>query len=402
MSATLWLQVLALVFIAGILLGNSWLIYFSAAISILFLLSHQWRKHALDRLKYSRRFHYTRGFPGEATDLRITIENNKLLPVSWLRASDSWPMEVGPDDTNILAPSHLPNMGFLVNLYSLRWHEKINRSYRLIFRKRGIYEIGPLLLESGDFFGLYEQRQEQEQHEYLVVYPEMAPVERLTLRAEDPFGDRRSPKPLLEDPNRLMSIRPYQPEDSQRRIHWPATARTGALQVKVYEPVSARMMVICLNVTTEVQFWLGYSPAILEQLIKTCTTLAYQGMEDGYAVGLFSNGCLAHADQPFRIQPGRSPRQLSVLLQALAGVTPYVIAPFETFLIRSMAEIPFGATLVVVTAIVPESLQDTLMRLKRYRPYITLISLAVEPPPDLPGIRILHLPFLEEKMQETQ
>jgi uncharacterized protein (DUF58 family) len=159
-------------------------------------------------------------------------------------------------------------------------------------------------------------------------------------------------------------------------------------------------MVLCLNVSTELQYWLGYSPAMLEHLVKICATLAYQGTEDGYAVGLFSNGCLAHADQPFRIQPGRSPHQLAALLQALAGVTPFVSAPFELFLIRSMAQIPFGSTLVIITALLTESLQDSLIRLRRYRPHITLIAITPEPPRELPGIRTIHLPFVEQETQE--
>jgi uncharacterized protein (DUF58 family) len=396
MSAVAWLQVLVLAFLAGVLLNFPWLIYFSVAVILVITLAHQWRQHALDRVKYARRFRHTRGFPGEQTEVQISIENNKLLPVSWLRASDEWPIAVGPEGSDILAPSHIPENGYLVNLYSLRWHERIQRRYSLVFHKRGIYEIGPLLLEAGDLFGLYEQRKEIQQLEYLTVFPEMLSLERLHLRAEDPFGDRRSPRPLFADPNQTTGIRPYHPEDGFRRIHWAATARTGELQVKIYQPISARILVICLNVSTEVHYWLGYNQAMLEHLVKLCATLAYQSMEDGYAVGLFANGCLAHADQPFRIRPGRSPNQLANLLQALAGVTPYVTAPFETFLIRSMTDIPFGATILVVTAQLPESLQDTLIRLRRYRAHITLVSLEKTPPPELPGINIIHLPFPAE------
>lgn len=396
MSARSWLQVLVLVFLAGALLRQPWLIYFAVAVALIFFTAHQWRKRALDKIRYSRRFHYTRGFPGEETEARITIENKKLLPLSWLRASDAWPQAVGPIDLQTLSPSHIQEHGFLVNLYSLRWNERITRSYLLRFRKRGIYAVGPTTLEAGDLFGLYEQQVEIDNAEYLTVFPELLPPEALPLRAEDPFGDRRSPRPLIEDPNRTIGIRPYRPEDGFRRIHWNATARTGELQVKMYQPVSARMMVLCLNVSTEAHYWMGYSPAALEHMVKLCATLANQGMEDGYMVGLFCNGCLAHADQPFRIQPSRSPKQLGVLLGALAGVTPYVTAPFETFLVRSVSEIPFGATLVIISALVTETLQDTLLRLRRYRPNITLISLAQEAPPELPGIRTLHLPFDEE------
>jgi uncharacterized protein (DUF58 family) len=401
MSAIAWLQLLIFLFLGGVLLNLPWLVYFSVSVSLVMAVAHYWRKSALNGIHYTRRFHYTRGFPGEKTQVELTIVNDKLLPVSWLRASDTWPVPAGPEDESILAASHLPNQGFLINLYSLRWHERITRTYPLLFRQRGIYETGPLLLEAGDLFGLYEQRQELSQTTLLTVFPEILPLERLGLPAEDPFGDRRARKPIFEDPSQAMGIRPYQPEDGFRRIHWPATARSGSLQVKVYQPVTARVLVICLDVSTQEHYWLGFSPEILEQMVKICATLVYQGMQDGYAVGLFSNGCLAHADQPFRIQPGRSPNQLPLLLQALAGVTPYVTAGFETFLIRSMTDIPFGSTLLLVTARVPEPLQDTLLRLRRYRQYITLITLQETPPPNLPGVRIIHLPFFPSYASEA-
>ncbi|MBE0699488.1 MAG: DUF58 domain-containing protein, partial [Anaerolineaceae bacterium] len=348
MSAVAWLQLLIVIFLGGVLFNLPWLVYFSVSVSLVMSIAHFWRKAALSGIHYTRRFHYTRGFPGERTEVQITVVNDKLLPLSWLRASDTWPVPAGPEDERILTPSYLPNQGTLVNLYSLRWHERITRTYPLLFRQRGIYQTGPLLLEGGDLFGLYDQREELPLTNMLTVFPEILPLERLGLPAEDPFGDHRARKPIFEDPTQTQGIRPYHPEDGFRRIHWPATARSGALQVKVYQPVTARVLVICLDVSTQAHYWLGYSPEILEQMVKICATLAYQGMQDGYAVGLFSNGCLAHADQPFRLQPGRSPDQLAVLLQALAGVTPYVTAGFETFLHRSLTDIPFGSTLVLV------------------------------------------------------
>jgi uncharacterized protein (DUF58 family) len=400
MSVLAWLQLLVFFFLGGVLFQLPWLVYFSAAVTLVIAIANLWRNQALNGIRYTRRFHYTRGFPGEKSEVQLTVVNDKLLPISWLRASDTWPVSAGPEDTEVLAPSYVPDIGFLVNLYSLRWRERITRAFPLRFRKRGVYEVGPLILEAGDLFGLYEQRQELHQPDLLVVFPEILPFAQLGLPTDDPFGDRRTQRPLFDDPTQTMGIRPYQSEDGFRRIHWPATARSGSLQVKVYQPVTARVMVLCLDVTTEEHYWLGYSPEILEHMLKVCATLAYQGIQDGYAVGLFANGCLAHSDQPFRILPGRSPDQLAVLLQALAGVIPFVTARFEIFLLHSMTEIPFGATLVLVTARVSEALQDTLLRLRRYRQHITLLTLQKEPPPALPGIHILHLPFIapDERM----
>ena len=132
---------------------------------------------------------------------------------------------------------------------------------------------------------------------------------------------------------------------------------------------------------------------MLEQLIKVSATVVYQSMQSGYAVGLMSNGCLAHADHPFQIQPGRTTNQLAYLLQALAAVTPYSTAAFENYLIKALPKITYGASLVIVTALVTSNLVETLLRLKRYRTNTTLISLETTSPPTIQGVHNLHMPF---------
>ncbi len=228
----------------------------------------------------------------------------------------------------------------------------------------------------------------------LTVFPELLPLSIFHLPTDDPFGDRASRRRLFEDPNLPMGVRPYHPEDEFRRIHWNATARTGSLQVKVYQPISSRVMMVCLNVLTTPQPWLGTYKDLFEQLIKVAATMVYHSHEDGYSVGLISNGCLTHADQPFLISPSRSAEQLANMLQALASVTEYITSPLENLLIKSMSQVPYGSNLTIITALLPPTLLDTLIRLKRYRPNILLVSLGVDPPPHLPGIRSLHLPFI--------
>jgi uncharacterized protein (DUF58 family) len=154
-------------------------------------------------------------------------------------------------------------------------------------------------------------------------------------------------------------------------------------------------MMLCLNVATLPKYWAGTYPDLLEQLIKITATLAYESVQRGYAVGLISNGCLAHADRPFRLPPGRSPRQLAQLLQALAEVSAFMTAPFERYLLKAAPDIPYGATLVLITALVSPELVDTLFRLKKFRRNMILISLEENAPPAIPGIRAIHLPFKE-------
>lgn len=388
------LPVFILVVVLGIVMRISLLVTFAIMLFIVLSLATLWMFHSLDGVSYRRYPFYRRAFPGEKFPLRIEIENRKLLPITWLRAQDPWPKAVGPEQEDLLAPTHIPDQGLLTNVFSLRWFERAKRSYSLEFRKRGIYSVGPVRLESGDLFGLFDRSEEKAPVELLTVFPDLMNFQDLLLPAEDPFGDRHSRRRLYEDLNQPIGVRDYLPEDSFRHVHWPATAHTGQLQAKVYQPISANIMVVCLNVATFARHWEGTNPELLEHVIKIAATLVTKGIEDGYRVGLIANGCLAHADQPFRIPPGRSPKQLASLLEALAGVTPVVTGPFETFLIKQVPRIPYGATLLIVTGVTKPELFEALIQLKVHGRHITLLSFAKDPPQQIPGVRIFHTPFV--------
>ncbi len=395
MAPVSWWPFLGLVFLLGILFKVYSLAGFAIMLALVSTLANWWNRRALENLVYHRRLHYRRGFPGEQISLQVEVENQKFLPLSWLRIQDLWPSAVGPEDESILRPTHTPESGYLVNLFTLRWYERARRSYQILLRQRGVYRLGPARLESGDLFGFFEQVEEVEPLDYLTVFPEPLPFEALKLPAEDPFGDRQARRRLYEDPNQPMGIRDYHPEDDFRHIHWPATAHTSELQVKVYQPVSARVLIVCLNVSTLPHYWEGTYPGLLEHLVRVSATLVQRGLQDGYRVGLISNGSLAHADQPFRVPAGRSPEQLTRLLSALAGVTPFVTGPFDRFLMTEMTRVPYGATLVIVTGLMSLSLAETILRLRQHGRQITLLSFARDKPPSIPGVQVVHLPFTE-------
>jgi len=395
MAPSVWLLFLGFLFLLGIFIK----IYLLTALSVILvglsLLAGWWQRRSLVNVNYLRKLYYRRGFPGEQIPIQITVENRKFLPLSWLRAEDQWPTAVAPEDESILKATHSPEFGMLVNLFSLRWFERTRRTYSILLRKRGVYRLGPAQLESGDLFGLFEKVDDVPTLDTVTVFPQPLPFRDLRLPTEDPFGDRSARRRLYEDPNRPMGIRDYHPEDDFRRIHWPATAHTGDLQVKVYQPISSQVMVICLNVNTLPHYWEGTYPGLLEHLVRVTATLVQRGLQDGYRVGLVSNGCLAHADQPFRVPPGRSPKQEARLLEVLAGVTPFATISFERFLMAEMPRLPYGATVVIVTGLMNAALTETIFRIKQHGWRITLLSFAHAAPPDIPGVNIIHQPFIE-------
>ncbi|HHY89591.1 MAG TPA: DUF58 domain-containing protein [Chloroflexi bacterium] len=396
MPVRVWAFLLVICILAGTLGNLPWLVFLATTVGMLLLVTHLWRSRSLDGVTYRRVWTYTRGFPGETLPVRLHIENRKKLPVPWLKIVDEWPAEAPPDDKEALRPSHRQDRSLFTHFVTLPGGRKVERHYHLKLGRRGNYSVGPAVMESGDPFGIHELRRVGEQRDQITIYPEILSLPDLHLPTEDPFGDRQTRRTLFSDPNRTIGVRPYRPEDTMRSIHWNATARTGELQVRVYQPISARALMVCLNVSPAQHYWEGVDPAALEQLVKIAASLAYHGMNAGYSIGLLSNGGFASADRAFRIAPGRSPEHLAVLLQSLAGVSPLTLAPFEKLLIQSMSQIPLGATLLIVTSHVPAALVDTLMRLREYRANITLLSIHPEPPPDIPGVRGIHLPFQRE------
>ncbi|MER3458461.1 MAG: DUF58 domain-containing protein [Chloroflexota bacterium] len=355
------------------------------------LVSWGWDRRVLRHVRYERRVSHPRNFPGQTFDLTLVVENRKLLPVGWLRVEDSWPVALTPLQPGIIGPSALPDQGLLAHSFSLRGYERTHRQYTFRCEQRGIYMLGPVRLESGDPFGLFSHTEERALRTHIVVYPRLLPLPALGLPPKDPLGDLRTRRRLFEDPNRIMGARDMRPGDSFRQIHWKATARQGKLQVKVYEPTTSQNVVLCLNVATFAQYWEGTEPEKLEQVISVAASLAQWAIEHKYAVGLIANGALAHSDQPFRILPGRSPTQLMRLLEALAGVSPFVTSTLESLLLRESPRLPWGATFVVISAVVTPELLATLRRLHEAGRRLVLVSLADEPVNDVPGVFVYNL-----------
>ena len=83
------------------------------------------------------------------------------------------------------------------------------------------------------------------------------------------------------------------------------------------------------------------------------------------------------------------------ILELLAAVTNFATGPIEDILLHEAPRTPWGATLVVVTALAHEALLTALLDLAGAGRRVVLFTLAEEPPTALlPGVRVYHLPHL--------
>ena len=103
------------------------------------------------------------------------------------------------------------------------------------------------MLESGDLFGLHRRFKVVTEPHFVMVYPKVIPLSGYDLSSRRPIGEIRMAHRLFEDPTRLAGVREYQRGDSFNRIHWKATASTGKLHSRIYDPSTVAGATIILD-----------------------------------------------------------------------------------------------------------------------------------------------------------
>jgi len=360
-------------------------------VATVYLIAWQWQKFALRKLTVTRRFSETRAFVGETITVSTIFINRKWLPVPRLRVDDFASAELV---FSAIKPeiSHIPGLVFIRQFVALSWFERVTRRYQIECRQRGMYRFAQLRLVSGDPFGLFTTTDDRLQEDRIIIYPEVKPVTGLEFPTKELLGEQLSRRRIFEDPIYMRGVRPYQPQDDLRHVHWKNTARTDTLLTKIFDPSTAPNVMLFVNISTYAKHWEGVDTALLERIVSVAASMCAYAVENRLLVGLSANGTIFRSDQPLRVLPSRSPQQLTRLLEALAGITGIASGSFESFLLRDSHRLPWGATLVVITAVVTPELEAVLLRLKSGGRKLMLLSLADEPPRWLRDIFTCHMP----------
>ncbi len=375
-----WIALAAFSIFLGLVLRDNALLTVSALMLTAAGAGWIWNKYSLRGVDYRRLFSERRAFLGEVVDLTVQVTNRKWLPLAWLRIQDEYPAPITLLDGQV-QPSTKPDVSLLNNLMSLRWLERVQVRYHVRCDRRGFYPFGPAHLQSGDMFGLFESQAEQPEVDWLIVYPDVRPIEGLILPPKEFMGQTRARQRIFEDPSRTAGTREHRPGDAFKSIHWKASARRQALQVRVYEPTTTSQLVIFLNMATLPKHWQGTIPELLERGISVAASIASYAVGQRFQVGLQANGCWPESDQELKVLPSRSPDQLLRILEALAAVSVQPTIAIEHLLHRESARLPWAATLLVVTAVVTEGLLAVVARLQTAGRRIVLVRLDEAPLP---------------------
>jgi uncharacterized protein (DUF58 family) len=275
---------------AIVLLLVSWalsaglVVYAAAALAIVAIVGRHFASEGLGRVTATRTVSENEVTVGDSVEVELDIENDGRRSIVWALLEDLLPEAVLAQ-----RPPRVVVKGKRLRVRSLAAGQASKLDYKLTFRQRGIYPIGPLVVESGDLFGFTRKARVMAPPVFVTVLPQVVPLHGYDIASRRPIGDVRLTHRLYEDPTRIAGVRQYMQGDPLNRIHWRATARTGQLHCKMYEPSTLAGATLLLDLHGD-----GYPPRgepyRSELAATTAASLANAILLMHQQVGLWSNG----------------------------------------------------------------------------------------------------------------
>jgi len=278
-----WLLAIIGILLVAFAIQSGLLAYAAYVLLGVLLLTRLLTKTGLNVIEASRSVSADELDAGQRLEVEVRVENTGRLPTPWLLLED-----LLPDYALRQRPPRLRVKGKRLQIRVLRGQQHARLRYKLVDLQRGFYQVGPLGLASGDLFGLHRRYRVVAPPEYVLVYPRVVPLRGYDIASRRPIGDVTLMHRLFEDPTRIAGVRPYEMGDPLNRIHWRASARTGRLHSKVYDPSSLAGATLVLDYHKAAYSARG-EPHRSDLAATAAVSLAFAVSELGQQIGLVTN-----------------------------------------------------------------------------------------------------------------
>lgn len=249
-----------------------------------YLLSRYLAKSWIGQLEAIRTVDQSPREVGETIEVVVKLKNTGKLPIGWLLVEDML-----PEFALRQKPPRITLKGRRIAIVLIGAGKTKTVKYKITFAMRGYYQLGPTFAETGDVFGLHRRHRILSNPAFVLVFPKIMQLAKYEFGSKRPIGEVRLANRLFEDPTRTAGVRPYVVGDPLQRIHWRATARTGELHCRVYEPTSLAGATVLVDFNSA-----GYAkrgePYRSELAITTACAIAYAVSVLNQQIGFASNG----------------------------------------------------------------------------------------------------------------
>lgn len=305
---------------------------------------------------------------GDEIPVKLRLENESLLPVSWVEVEDDTPAH--------LLASDRPRLGT-----TLPWVGTCIVHLTLTARRRGKCRVGPFRVRIRDWLGLFVREVVVASKAPVTIYPRVHPIDELPVPLAQPFGPVRTQERAFEDPSNPADIRRYVPGDNPRHIHWRTSARMGTLMVRQHELNATTQLILFpdFNREANVDACEAGGGSTADTAAEIAASLAALGVRRRMETGLFCVG-----QTRFAVSPGKGERVFLEIMEALAQVDAAGDVLLEQVLQAEAGHLGERATLVAITPRLTPGLADRLVALRaRHRVTLILLDATTFAPPGL-------------------
>ncbi|MFN7730572.1 MAG: DUF58 domain-containing protein [Pirellula sp.] len=221
---------------------------------------------------------------GESLSVGLRITNRSGYWIPWMLIEDRISKAALK-----LPPPALRLTGQVARLQWFRPHQVSLMTYTLQTLRRGYYQIGPSVIETGDLLGLHRSYRVVSQPQYVVVLPKLIELQGMEITSRRPMGELRVEDRGMEDPTLMVGIRQYIAGDPINRVHWKATARTGVLHTRMFQPtcMQGAMLLLDLHAKSNPQ---SNEPVRSDLAVTAAASIAHMLYRMGQPFGLVTNG----------------------------------------------------------------------------------------------------------------
>jgi len=270
--------------------------------------------------------------------------------------------------TDFFTPAHSIESRRNVFIAYLDKETPMRYSYDAMCQKRGVYNVGPVIIEAADFLGVFKIRRQIDIYTELIIYPLPFNVFYLPIKRGVPsFGGEASR--VAGDYEEFYGIREYKIDDGLRKIHWPSTARLGELMVKQYEQGATYKTTIILDLHQARQANWGTGDSF-EWSVRISASIAKYLIDRKMHLQFIAEGMNSYVSLLRQGEP-----QLFEVLDLLARVNADGLIELENVLDIYEQFIPSGSCLILVFSKASQYIFERLARLAMKRVSIIAIVL---------------------------
>lgn len=327
---------------------------------------------------YARRFSRAEAEPGDRVEFIEVIRNRGPLLLPWVLMEARVPPTFEfrtHEEIEIRAENYHKSV------FSLLPYSQITRRHQVVVHARGHYQLSQVSMTAGDLLGLKLLYRDVQAPAELYVFPSLLNENALPLPFSRPMGDAAVPRWIQPDPFLVNGIRDYRPGDPQRDIHWAATARMGALQVKTHDFTADPRLFVLINAQNTESQWgdlMEYEQDRVEYAISLAATLCLRALKRGCEAGFAANIPVDEDAQSACFLPARGAGREQELLRAFACLRIHRTLRFPSFL----EQLPpvSGADVVILSCYDSPTLRERMEGIRQLGNTVTLYVL----PPEVP------------------